>query len=207
MIAVADEVSQRAAAFRPYRPTRDGRVSQDRTVKHRKADVGGIGVPLGQSPALPFHGHRRFALTDGSPFSAQSQRCVTESAVMAKEIEVLTDRASGLKPASEPVRIKVKFPVYDVAMLQKAFVSGLNTDTSELGMVAFDCVAFHRFVRITMHGLPALSSRRLPQVRNGEVHRIGRALIERLVRTAGVVKKAEVPGQGVVGLLGTLISM
>ena len=49
---------------------------------------------------------------------------VTESAVMASEIEALPDRAGYLKFASVPVWMKVEFPVYDVATLQKAFVAG-----------------------------------------------------------------------------------
>lgn len=54
-------------------------------------------------------GHRRLALTDDNPFPAQSRRGVTESAVMAEEIEALTDRAGCLKLASEPVRMEVSF--------------------------------------------------------------------------------------------------
>ena len=43
---------------------------------------------------------------------------------MASEIEALPDRAGYLKFASVPAWMKVEFPVYDVAILQKAFVAG-----------------------------------------------------------------------------------
>jgi len=46
------------------------------------------------------------------------------SRVMASEIEVLPDRAGYLKLASEPVWMKVEFPVYDLSVVQKAFVAG-----------------------------------------------------------------------------------
>ena len=42
---------------------------------------------------------------------------------MASEIEVLPDRAGYLKFASEPVWMKVEFPVYDLRIAQKAFVA------------------------------------------------------------------------------------
>jgi hypothetical protein len=54
----------------------------------------------------------------------QSERRVTESAVMASEIEALPDRASYLKLASEPGWMKVEFPLYDVKILEKSFVAG-----------------------------------------------------------------------------------
>ena len=47
-----------------------------------------------------------------------------DSQVIASEIEALPDRAGYLKLASEPVWMKVEFPLYDVAILQKAFVAG-----------------------------------------------------------------------------------
>jgi hypothetical protein len=43
---------------------------------------------------------------------------------MAWEIEAPPGRAAYLKFASEPVWMKVKFPVCDVGVLQKAFVAG-----------------------------------------------------------------------------------
>ena len=43
---------------------------------------------------------------------------------MASEIEALPDRAGYLKFASVPAWMKVEFPVYDVAVLQKPFVPG-----------------------------------------------------------------------------------
>jgi hypothetical protein len=46
-------------------------------------------------------------LTDDNPFPAQSQRGGTESAVVAKESEELTDRAGRLKLASAVVWMKV----------------------------------------------------------------------------------------------------
>ena len=56
--------------------------------------------------------------------TTQAEHRVTESAVMASEIEALPDRAGYLKLASEPVWLKVEFPVYDVTILKKAFVAG-----------------------------------------------------------------------------------
>ena len=49
---------------------------------------------------------------------------VTEFAVMDSEIEALPDRAGYLKCASVRAWTKVEFPIYDVAVLQKAFVAG-----------------------------------------------------------------------------------
>ena len=57
------------------------------------------------------------------PDESRSEHSVTESAVMASEIEVLPDRAGYLKFASEPVWMKVEFPVYDLRIAQKAFVA------------------------------------------------------------------------------------
>jgi hypothetical protein len=50
------------------------------------------------------------------------------------------------------------------------------------------------------------SSGRLLQFARGEVHRIGRALVKRLVRAASVVK-TEVVGQRLVDLLGRLVGV
>jgi hypothetical protein len=47
--------------------------------------------------------------------ATQSEHRVTESAVMASEIEPPPDRAAYLKFASEPVWMKVKLPVYDLS--------------------------------------------------------------------------------------------
>ena len=49
---------------------------------------------------------------------------MTESAVMASEIEALPDRAGYLKFASEPVSMKVEFPVYDLPTGAKSFAAG-----------------------------------------------------------------------------------
>ena len=43
---------------------------------------------------------------------------------MASEIEALPDRAGYLKLASEPVWMKVEFPVYDLPTGAKPFVAG-----------------------------------------------------------------------------------
>ena len=56
--------------------------------------------------------------------TTQAEHRVTESAVMASEIEALPDRAGYLKLASEPVWLKVEFPVYDLATGAKPFVAG-----------------------------------------------------------------------------------
>ena len=42
----------------------------------------------------------------------------------ASEIEALPDRTGYLKFASVPAWMKVEFPIYDVALLQTAFVAG-----------------------------------------------------------------------------------
>ena len=47
--------------------------------------------------------------------TTHSEHRVTESAVMASEIEALPARAGYLKFASVPAWMKVEFPVYDVA--------------------------------------------------------------------------------------------
>ena len=52
-----------------------------------------------------------------------SEHRVTESAVMASEIEVLPDRTGYLKFASVPAWMKLEFSVYDVTILQTAFVA------------------------------------------------------------------------------------
>ena len=67
---------------------------------------------------LPFTGERSHSST------TQSEHRVTESAVMASEIEALPDRSGYLKFASVPAWMKVEFPIYDVALLQTAFVAG-----------------------------------------------------------------------------------
>ena len=53
----------------------------------------------------------------------QSEHRVTESAVMASEIEALPDRTGYLKLASVSAWMKVEFPVYDVTILKQAFVA------------------------------------------------------------------------------------
>ena len=74
---------------------------------------------------MPVHKIRFFApLQIRVRFTTQSEHPVTESAVMASEIEALPDRAGYLKLASVPAWMKVEFPVYDVAILQKPFVAG-----------------------------------------------------------------------------------
>ena len=56
--------------------------------------------------------------------TTRSEDRVTESAVMASEIEALPDRARYLKFASLPAWMKVEFAVYDVAVLRKSFGAG-----------------------------------------------------------------------------------
>ena len=55
--------------------------------------------------------------------TTQAEHRVTESAVMASEIEALPDRAGYLKLASVPAWTKVEFPVYDVKVRQNAFMA------------------------------------------------------------------------------------
>ena len=63
-------------------------------------------------------------LLHGPRSTTQSEHRVTESAVMASEIEALPDRTGYLKFASEPVWMKVDFPVYDLPTGAKPFVVG-----------------------------------------------------------------------------------
>jgi type IV secretion system coupling TraD/TrwB family protein len=66
---------------------------------------------------------REGVLLAGDRSTTQSEHRVTESAVMASEIEALPDRAGYLKLASEPVWMKVEFPIYDLPTSAKPFVA------------------------------------------------------------------------------------
>ena len=73
---------------------------------------------------VPARKNDLFARCQMKILSTQSEHRVTESAVMASEIEALPDRAGYLKLASEPVWMKVEFPVYDLPTGAKPFVAG-----------------------------------------------------------------------------------